>query len=122
SERQEIRGKGLIAGGFHLDDEVIGAYGEMAGLDLNAKFLGHLPCGGSTFRCVLDGTHTLISEVAEKHVRGHGTPPLRLPRPQGIMPCNGFARQKGRPWLERPFQPTLAIPLRSGELAPEVEI
>ena len=45
SERQEIRGKGLIAGGFHLDDEVIGPDGEIARLNFNAKLFG--PLGAS---------------------------------------------------------------------------
>src|SRR5262249_27664077 len=85
SEGQEIRGKGLIVGGFHLDDEVIVPNGELARLNFNAKFLGHLPCGGSTFRCVLNGAHTLISEVAEKHVRRHDTPSIEPVRTR-IMP------------------------------------
>src|SRR5262245_33628980 len=62
-----------------MDDEVIMAYREICRLDFNPKRFGQLPRRRSAFRCVLDSPHTLISEVAEKHVRRHGTHPLSRP-------------------------------------------
>ena len=42
-KRQEKRSKSLVGGGFHVDDEVIRSYGEIADLDLNATFFAKLP-------------------------------------------------------------------------------
>jgi hypothetical protein len=59
-----------------VDDEVICSHGEIAGLDVNAKLFAQLPGGRSTLRHFLDGPNTLVGEIAEKHVRGHGDSPL----------------------------------------------
>src|SRR6266446_7868190 len=75
-QRQEIRRYGLIACGLRVDDEVICSDGEIAGLNLNAKFFAQLPCGSSALRRFLDIPNALVGEVAEKHVLGHGSPPF----------------------------------------------
>jgi hypothetical protein len=57
-------------------NKVVCSYGEIAGLDVNAKFFAQLPGGRSPLWHFLDGPNTLVGEIAEKHVRGHGDSPL----------------------------------------------
>jgi hypothetical protein len=58
-----------------MDDEVIGSYGEIAGLDVNAKFFAQLLGGRSALRHFLNSPDALVGEIAEQHVSGHGNPP-----------------------------------------------
>ena len=76
-----------------MDDEVIGSYGEIAGLDVNAKLFAQLLGGRSALRHFLDSPDTLVGEIAEQHVRGHGSPPLTKKAVDTEAPSPGHTRQ-----------------------------
>src|SRR6516225_3633904 len=60
-----------------MDDEVIGSYGEITGLDINAKFFAQLLGGRSALRDFLNSPDALVGEIAEQQVSGHGNPPSK---------------------------------------------
>src|SRR6516225_9154712 len=72
-----------------MDDEVIGSYGEITGLDINAKFFAQLLGSRSALRDFLNSPDALVGEIAEQHVSGHGQSSLNkessglLPGPHG---------------------------------------
>src|SRR5215467_14636643 len=71
-EGQEKLGDGIITCALRMDDEVISSYGEITGLDINAKFFAQLPGGRSALRDFLNSLDALVGEIAEQHVSGHG--------------------------------------------------
>src|SRR5215472_14763783 len=100
-EREKKLGHSIITSALCMDDEVIGSYGEIAGLDINAKFFAQLLGGRSALRDFLNSPDALVGEIAEQHVSGHVNPPSKkssglLPSPYGGLCHKNHKKESAR--------------------------